>query len=107
MHLGVDLLVPVGTPVYAAKCGLVINAESNRGFGNYVEILHRGGLVTIYAHLSQMDVYQGQRVCQGQRIGEVGKTGNARNRLILPHLHFEVRRYGIPQDPLFYLPTQK
>lgn len=107
LHLGVDILAPVGTPVYAAKCGLVINAETNHGLGQYVEILHRGGLVTIYGHLSRLDVYQGQRVCQGDKIGEVGKTGNARNRLILPHLHFEVRKYGIPQDPMLYLSTRK
>lgn len=107
LHLGVDILAPVGTPVYAAKCGLVINAGHNRGFGNYVEVLHRGGLVTIYAHLSKMVVYQGQRVCQGEKLGEVGKTGNAKNRLILPHLHFEVRKFGVPQDPMVYLSSDK
>jgi murein DD-endopeptidase MepM/ murein hydrolase activator NlpD len=107
LHLGVDILATVGTPVYAAKCGLVINAETNRGMGKYVEILHRDGLVTIYGHLSRIDVYQGQRVCQGDKIGEVGKTGNARNRLILPHLHLEVRKFGIPQDPMFYLSHRK
>lgn len=107
LHLGVDILAKIGEPVCAAKCGLVINAENNRGMGNYVEILHRGGLVTIYGHLSQIDVYQGQRVCQGQRIGAVGKTGNAKNRLILPHLHFEVRKFGIPQDPILYLSSRQ
>ena len=106
LHLGADILAAVGTPVYAAKCGLVINAEYNNGLGNYVEILHRSGLVTIYAHLSRMNVYQGQRVCQGQKIGEIGKTGNAKNRLILAHLHFEVRKYGAPQDPMTYLPSK-
>jgi murein DD-endopeptidase MepM/ murein hydrolase activator NlpD len=103
LHLGVDILATIGTPVYAAKCGLVINAETNSGLGMYVEILHHDGLVTIYGHLSKIDVYQGQRVCQGDKIGAVGKTGNARNRLILPHLHFEVRKYGMPQDPILYL----
>lgn len=103
LHLGVDILAPMGTPVYAAKCGLVINAETNHGLGQYVEILHRDGLVTIYGHLSRIEVYQGQRVCQGDKVGEVGKTGNARNHLILPHLHLEVRKFGIPQDPMLYL----
>jgi len=107
LHLGVDILAKIGTPVYAAKSGLVINAESNKGMGNYVEILHRGGLVTIYGHLSQINVYQGQRVRQGDKVGEVGKTGNAKNRLILPHLHFEVRKFGIPQDPMFYLSSRR
>ena len=58
LHLGADILAPVGTPVYAAKCGLVINAENNHGLGQYVEILHRDGLVTIYGHLSRIEVYQ-------------------------------------------------
>lgn len=107
LHLGVDILAPVGTPVYATKCGLVINAETNHGLGQYVEILHRDGLVTIYGHLSRIEAYQGQRVCQGDKIGEVGKTGNARNRLILPHLHLEVRKFGLPQDPMIYLSPRK
>ncbi|MDP3143525.1 MAG: M23 family metallopeptidase [Candidatus Omnitrophota bacterium] len=107
LHLGVDILAKIGEPVYAAKCGLVINAEHNRGMGNYVEILHRGGLVTIYGHLSRINVYQGQKVCQGDKVGEVGKTGNAKNRLILPHLHLEVRKFGIPQDPMWYLSSRQ
>lgn len=106
-HLGVDILSLVGTPVYAAKCGVVINAETNHGLGKYVEILHRGGLITIYGHLSRINVYKSQRVCQGDKIGEVGKTGNARNRLILPHLHLEVRKLDIPQDPMLYLSPLK
>jgi len=102
-HLGLDILAEVGTPVRAAKSGLVLNAERNHGMGKYVEIKHRQGLVTIYGHLSKIFVSKGEIVKQGQIIGAVGKTGNANRRLILPHLHFEVRKFGMPQDPIDYL----
>ena len=102
-HLGIDILAEIGMPVRAVKLGIVINATTDRGFGKYVEIRHGLKLVTIYAHLSKINVSKGEHVCQGQIIGEVGKTGNARNRLILPHLHFEARKKGLAQDPLNYL----
>ncbi len=102
-HLGIDILAEVGTTVKAAKSGIVLNAERNHGLGKYVEIKHRHGLVTIYGHLSEIMVKKGQVVKQGQVIGEVGKTGNAYRKLILPHLHFEVRKFGMPQDPVDYL----
>ncbi len=102
-HLGIDILAEVGTPVRAVKSGIVLNAERNHGMGKYVEISHREGLVTIYGHLSRIMVKRGQRVKQGEIIGEVGKTGNANRRLILPHLHFEIRKFGSPLDPVNYL----
>jgi murein DD-endopeptidase MepM/ murein hydrolase activator NlpD len=102
-HLGIDILAEVGTPVRAAKSGVVLNAERNHGMGKYVEIKHRQGLVTIYGHLSKIFVHKGERVKQGQIIGSVGKTGNANRRLILAHLHLEVRKLGMPQDPVDYL----
>lgn len=103
LHLGIDVLAEVGTPVRAAKSGKVLNAERNHGMGKYVELGHCAGLATIYGHLSKIFVAKGERVKQGQIIGAVGKTGNANRRLIQPHLHFEVRKYGMPQDPLDYL----
>ncbi len=102
-HLGIDILAKIGAPIRAAKSGIVLNAERNHGMGKYVEIQHRDGLITIYGHLSKILVRKGQRVSQGQIIGKVGKTGNAWRRLILPHLHFEVRKFGMPQDPVDYL----
>ncbi|MDP2938554.1 MAG: M23 family metallopeptidase [Candidatus Omnitrophota bacterium] len=103
LHLGIDILAEIGSPVKAAKSGIVLNATRNHGMGKYVEIKHRSGLITIYGHLSKILVKKGQRVKQAETVGEVGKTGNARNRLILPHLHFEVRKFGLPQDPVNYL----
>lgn len=103
LHLGIDMLAQIGAPVRAAKSGVVLNATRNHGMGKYVEIKHRKGLVTIYGHLSKIMVRKGQRVKQGETIGKVGKTGNARNKLILPHLHFEVRKFAKAEDPLNYL----
>ena len=103
MHQGIDLCAEIGTPVLAARSGIVMAAKSNRGMGNYVIIRHSFNLVSIYGHLSQIFVTKNQFVRQGHIIGSVGKTGNARNPSIQPHLHFEIRKNGIPQDPLEYL----
>jgi murein DD-endopeptidase MepM/ murein hydrolase activator NlpD len=103
LHEGIDLFARVGTPVLAARSGIVAAANRNLGMGKYVVIRHPGNLVTIYGHLSRAYVAKGQFLRQGDVIGAVGKTGNARYRDIQPHLHFEVRRNGIPQDPLEYL----
>ncbi len=102
-HEGLDLYAPVGTPVLAARSGWVIAAARNRGMGNYIVIRHRGGLKTIYGHLNDIFVKKNYYVRQGKIIGSVGKTGNARSNNILPHLHFELRIDGVPQDPLVYL----
>lgn len=102
-HAGVDIEAKIGEPVKAIRSGVVINAEKKRGLGNYVELRHSGGLVSIYAHLNEMKVRKGQRVRQGQVIGTVGKTGNANYRAIESHLHFEIREKGVPRDPGEYL----
>lgn len=102
-HEGVDLYAPVGTPVYASRSGKVISAKRSRGMGNYIIIRHAGDIITIYGHLSKIYIAFGEFVRQGDIIGAVGKTGNADFRDIQPHLHFEVRKNGIPQDPLEYL----
>lgn len=101
VHRGVDLIAPVGTPVRAVKGGWVTEATNDpRGMGNHVIVWHGRGLSTLYAHLSRLDVRRGQRVRQGQMLGAVGKTGNARARDITAHLHFEVHEHGEPVDPL-------
>lgn len=102
-HQGIDLFAEVGTPVLAARSGIVIQAKSSRGMGNYVIIRHSLKLATIYGHLSWINVSRNQFIRQGHIIGSVGKTGNANYRDIQPHLHFEVKKNGIPQDPLGYL----
>lgn len=103
MHQGVDLFAPVGTPILAAKNGKVISATQNKGMGKYIIIRHKNNMTSIYGHLSKILVHKDDSVHQGQIIGSVGKTGNARFRDIFPHLHFEIRKNGIPQDPLEYI----
>ena len=103
VHNGIDLLADIGTPVLAARSGLVIEAISSKGMGNYVILQHSGGLTTIYGHLSSIKTRKGVFVRQGEVIGAVGKTGNANHPDMLPHLHFELRKSNIPQDPFEYL----
>ncbi|MFA6357799.1 MAG: M23 family metallopeptidase [Candidatus Omnitrophota bacterium] len=102
-HKGIDLLAYIGTPVLTAKSGKVVCATENRGMGKYVIIRHRNNIITIYGHLSEIFVRKNDYLRQGQVVGSVGKTGNARYRDMLPHLHFEIRKNGVPQDPLEYI----
>ena len=94
-HLGVDYGAPTGTPVRSVGDGVVEFAGRQGGFGNVIYLRHRNQHTTVYAHLSRIDVRQGQSVSQGQTIGAVGATGWATG----PHLHFEFRVNGIHQDP--------
>ncbi len=103
IHEGIDLFAEINKPVLACRLGMVIAATKSRGMGNYIIIRHRGNIVTIYGHLSRVYVHRYEFVRQGEVIGSVGKTGNANYPDVQPHLHFEVRKDGIPQDPLEYL----
>jgi len=98
-HLGIDLAAPYGTLVKAADGGQVIQAGYFGGYGNSVMLYHGGGFATWYAHLSSINVSIGQFVQRGQVIGLVGSTGWTTG----PHLHFEVRINGAPQNPRAYL----
>lgn len=103
-HEGIDMAAPIGTPVFAAAAGDVIYAGDHvRGYGNMVVVSHGGDLVTVYAHNSLLLVHTGDRVAVGQEIARVGDTG----RSTAPHLHFEVRRGEVPQDPMPFLPALK
>ncbi len=106
-HKGLDILAEVGAPARAAKSGWVAVGNVPDGMGKYVRIRHRGGLVTIYGHLSKINVRRWQKVRQGDIVGETGKTGNANHPAIVPHLHFEVRNHGSSVDPLGYLESSK
>jgi len=99
LHAGMDFGVPTGTPVKAAKAGTVIYAGSETGYGNYTCIDHGGGFSTCYAHQSVIQVSVGQHVAQGQVIGLSGSTGYSTG----PHLHFETRINGTPENPRRYL----
>jgi murein DD-endopeptidase MepM/ murein hydrolase activator NlpD len=99
MHPGIDIAAPDGRPVTAAGSGKVIFAGSDPGYGGLVIVDHGGQLDTLYAHLSELYVGEGQRVRGGQAIGAVGATGRATGA----HLHYEVRVNGAPVDPRHYL----
>jgi murein DD-endopeptidase MepM/ murein hydrolase activator NlpD len=94
-HLGVDYGAPAGTPVRSVGDGVVAFAGRQNGYGNVVQVQHGNDRATLYAHLSRIDVKNGQRIEQGQRLGAVGSTGWATG----PHLHFEFRVAGQHQDP--------
>jgi len=95
-HNGVDYGAPVGTPVRTVGEGVVEFAGWQNGYGNVIQVRHGGERLTVYAHLSRIDVPKGQHVDQGAIIGAVGQTGWATG----PHLHFEVKIDGMQQDPL-------
>lgn len=95
-HLGVDYGAPTGTPVRAVGEGTVDFAGVQNGYGKVVVLRHSGNRSTVYAHLSRIDVRQGQRVEQGSHIGAVGATGWATG----PHLHFEFKVGGQHVDPM-------
>ena len=95
-HLGVDYAAPTGTAVRSVGDGTVQFSGVQNGFGNVVMIKHRNNSTTVYAHLSRINVRNGQSVSQGQNIGAVGQTGWATG----PHLHFEFRVNGAHVDPL-------
>jgi murein DD-endopeptidase MepM/ murein hydrolase activator NlpD len=100
-HPAIDIGAPLGTPVYAADAGTVTTAGwSSVGYGNMILIRHNDGFVTLYAHLSRIDVSVGDAVARGQRIGAIGSTGRSTG----PHLHFEIQYGGRSYNPLVYLP---
>lgn len=94
-HNGVDIRMPLGTPVYAPGAGRVMEADSMHGYGLRVVIAHDFGLETIFAHLKKVEVNPGQPVKRGQRIGLSGNSG----RTTGSHLHYEVHVNGTPVDP--------
>lgn len=99
-HDGIDLAAPEGTPIGAAAAGTVIYAGEQSGYGSIVILRHADGLVTLYAHCSELLVGEGREVRRGEPIARVGQTGRTSG----PHLHFEVREGTRPRNPLLFLP---
>ena len=97
-HTGVDVAGASGDPVIAAAAGRVTFSGVNSGYGNCVMIDHGNGVSTLYAHMSALNVSEGDSVYQGDMIGRVGSTGNSTG----PHLHFEIILGGTPVDPMQY-----
>lgn len=97
-HGGIDIGANEGTVFVAAMSGTVIEASGEGSFGNHIYI-QEGDVVTIYAHCKTLYVKKGDVITQGQKIGEVGSTGNATG----PHLHFEIRKAGRKVNPEYVM----
>jgi murein DD-endopeptidase MepM/ murein hydrolase activator NlpD len=103
LHSGMDFRAPMGSDARATAAGTVVKAGWNGGYGRMVEVDHGSGFSTRYAHLSRIDVKEGQKIATGDTIGEVGTSGRSTG----PHLHYEVRRNGEAVDPLRFLKLGK
>ncbi|PSJ63999.1 peptidoglycan DD-metalloendopeptidase family protein [Pseudaminobacter soli (ex Li et al. 2025)] len=103
LHSGMDFRAPSGSTARATAPGTVVKAGWNGGYGRMVEIDHGFGFSTRYAHLSRIDVKEGQKVSLGDVVGEVGTTGRSTG----PHLHYEVRQNGEAVNPLRFLKLGK
>ena len=97
-HYGQDITVSSGTNIYAPSDGVVKYAARQGDFGKVIKLDHGYGYRTIFAHLSKFYVKWGQKVKRGDLIGKSGNTGRSAG----PHLHYEVHRNGVPQNPLDY-----
>ncbi|MBA4141508.1 MAG: M23 family metallopeptidase [Nitrosospira sp.] len=98
-HEGVDFSAVTGTPIVAAAGGVVVYSDYHPEYGNMIDVDHGNDFVSRYAHASKRLVKTGQVVLRGQKIAEVGSTGRSTG----PHLHFEVRHRGLPQNPSRFL----
>lgn len=99
MHEGIDLSGTIGAPIKSTANGIVVFAGQNQGYGNVIKIQHEHGYMTVYAHLSKIQVSNGQLVHAGDIIGSLGSTGRSTG----PHLHYEVRYNNMPVNPTSYL----
>lgn len=101
-HSGIDIPAPTGTNIVAAASGRVAFAGTQGGYGRTIILDHGGGIMTLYAHNSQLVVNEGDQVTQGSVIAKAGSTGMSTG----PHLHFEVRENGKYVDPMPWLKGQ-
>ncbi len=98
-HRGLDIMGKMGTPVHPARDGMVSSTGWKEGLGKTIVILHNDGYITIYGHLSEIIVKEGEYVKRKEIIGKVGSTGRSSG----PHLHFEVKRHGNSIDPILFV----
>ena len=102
-HPGIDLAAPTGSPVYACAPGKVTAVLFSNVYGNHIIIKHNDGNESLYGHLSKTIATLNQIVKAGTLIGEVGSTGMSTG----PHLHFEIRKSGVPTDPQVFIKNVK
>lgn len=101
-HPGIDMATSLGTDIYPIKDGVVEAVSYSRyAYGNAIIVNHENEVSSLYAHLSEITVNEGQKVTTLTKIGEVGSTGRSTG----PHLHLEIRNRGIPINPYVILPS--
>jgi len=101
-HPALDIAAPIGTEIKPIKNGIIEDISKSRvGYGNAVIVDHGNGIVSLYAHLSKINVSKGDKVTVFDTIGNVGTTGHSTG----PHVHIEIRKNGIPINPFAVLPT--
>jgi len=98
-HSGLDIAAAYGNPVVAPADGYVISTTFDKFYGNCIKINHGGGVVTLFGHLSKIEVKEGQRVKRGDEIGKVGNTG----RSLGSHLHYEIRENDKILNPMKFI----
>ncbi|MFM8270562.1 MAG: M23 family metallopeptidase [Pseudomonadota bacterium] len=103
LHAGIDIVASFGSPVVATADGRVVFSGERVGYGKVIVLDHGFGFQTVYAHNSRLSAPIGSRVARGQVIARVGKSGHTTGT----HLHYEIRKNGIPVDPKPYLKKQK
>jgi len=102
-HEGIDFKGQTGDNIYATGAGVVTKAYRNGSYGNFVEIDHKNGYKTTFAHMKKYKVAVGDKVKRGQLIGQIGNTGRSTG----PHLHYELLYKGKPINPLKYMQVAK
>ena len=101
-HPGIDITAPKGSPIYPIRSGKVVEISiSLYNYGRSVTIDHGDGTTSLYAHMGKIYVDEGDEVTETEPLGEVGMSGRTSG----PHLHLEVRKDGVPQNPIKYLRT--
>ena len=98
-HKGIDISVPVGTAVLAARTGTVVTAAYSASAGNYIALYHGNGAYSYYMHCSSLSVGVGEKVSAGQQVALSGNTGISTG----PHLHFAIYANGVYVNPLDYV----
>ena len=98
-HYGTDFAADAGTAIHAFADGVVLEAGTDDGYGNYVKLDHGNGFISLYGHCSELWVSEGEAISRGQPIALVGSTGQSTG----PHLHFELIHDGVYLNPEFYL----
>lgn len=101
-HTGIDYRAAIGTSIYASRDGIISDTGLLGNYGLYIIIKHNGGYETVYSHLSRVNVKVNDRVISGQIIAESGNTGKSTG----PHLHFEIRKSGVPLNPNDFFPGE-